>query len=84
VQVVGVSSDDEMVATFLRGELSSERFGGGIESCLASFGLADRVLTHPDRSDAESNAARGTVLAAARGYGENRDQGGHSGVGRTQ
>jgi hypothetical protein len=45
VQVVGVSSDDEMVATFLRGELSSERFGGGIESCLASFGLADRVLT---------------------------------------
>jgi hypothetical protein len=68
-----MSSGDEMVATFLRGELSSERFGGDITSCLAACGLAERLLTHPDLCDAEANAARRTVLAATRGYGEDRE-----------
>jgi hypothetical protein len=73
MRVLGVSSDDEMVATFLRGELSSERFGGDIRSCLASCGQAEWLLTHPDLSDPEANAARRAVLAATRGYGEDRE-----------
>lgn len=73
MRILGGSSDDEMVATFLRGELSSERFGGDIKSCLASCGQAERLLTHPDLSDAEANAARRSVLAATRGYGEDRE-----------
>ncbi len=73
VQILGVSSEDEMVTTFLRGELSSERFGGDIRSQLAACGQAERLLTHPGLSDPEANAARRAVLAATRGYGENRD-----------
>jgi hypothetical protein len=73
VQILGTSSDDEMVATFLRGELSSERFGGDIRACLASCGQPERLLTCPDLSDAEANAARRSVLAATRGYGEDRE-----------
>jgi hypothetical protein len=73
VQILGLSSDDEMVATFLRGELSSERFGGDIRACLASRGQPERLLTRPDLSDAEANTARRSVLAATRGYGEDRE-----------
>jgi hypothetical protein len=73
VQILGMSSDDEMVATFLRGELSSERFGGDIRACLTSSGQPERLLTCPDLSDAEANAARRSVLAATRGYGEDRE-----------
>jgi hypothetical protein len=73
VRVLGTSGEDEMVACFLGGELSSRRFGPNLRSHLAAAGHADRLLTHPDLSDAGANAARRALLAATRGYGENRD-----------
>ena len=73
MQILALSSDDEMVATFLLGELFSERFSGDIRSCLAACEQPERLITHPDLSDAEANAARRAVLAATRGYGENRE-----------
>ncbi|MFF1909627.1 hypothetical protein [Kitasatospora sp. NPDC058218] len=73
VQVLGMSSEDEMVACFLNGELSSRRFGQNLRSHLAAAGQAERLLTHPDLSDAGANFARRALLAATRGYGENRD-----------
>jgi hypothetical protein len=57
----------------LRGELPSVRFGQDIRACLASCGQPERLLTCPDLSGAEANAARRRVLAAARGYGEDRE-----------
>lgn len=62
-----------MVACFLRGELSSQRFGEDIRSRLVACGQAEQLLTHPDLSDAEANAARRALLAATRRYSENRD-----------
>lgn len=73
MRVLGVSSEDEMVACFLGAELTSERFGEGIRSHLVAAGQTERLLTHPDLSDATANAARRAVLAATRGYGENRE-----------
>ncbi|WP_234377152.1 hypothetical protein [Streptomyces sp. TP-A0356] len=73
VQVLGMSSEDEMVACFLSGELSSQRFGQNLRSHLAAAGQAEQLLTHPDLSDAGANFARRALLAATRGYGENRD-----------
>ncbi|CAM5424335.1 hypothetical protein SLAVM298S_03150 [Streptomyces lavendulae subsp. lavendulae] len=73
VQVLGVSNEDEMVACFLSGELSSQRFGQNLRSHLAVAGQAEQLLTHPDLSDAGANFARRALLAATRGYGENRD-----------
>ena len=73
MRILGPASDDEMVATFLRGELSSERFGADIRAYLASRGQPERLVTCPDLSDAGANAARRAVLAATRGYGEDRE-----------
>ena len=73
MQVLGPSSEDEMVACFLSGELSSRRFGESLRSHLAAAGQAELLLTRPDLSDAGANFARRALLAATRGYGENRD-----------
>ncbi|WP_344583145.1 hypothetical protein [Streptomyces lunalinharesii] len=73
MQVRGMSSADEMVACFLRGELSSRRFGRNLRSHLAAAGQAERLLTDPDLSDVGANRTRRALLAATRGYGENRD-----------
>lgn len=73
VQVVGKSSEDEMIACFLSGELSSQRFGQRLRSHLAKAGQTEHLLTHPDLSDPAANSARRALLAATRGYGENRD-----------
>ncbi|MEU6232603.1 hypothetical protein [Kitasatospora sp. NPDC047058] len=73
MQVLGMSSEDEMVACFLSGELYSRRFGPNLRSHLAAAGQAEQLLTHPDLSDAGENIARRALLAATRGYGENRD-----------
>ncbi|MEV0415871.1 hypothetical protein AB0I68_35190 [Streptomyces sp. NPDC050448] len=73
VQVLGMSNEDEMVACFLSGELSSQRFGQNLRSHLAVAGQAEQLLTHPDLSDAGANFVRRALLAATRGYGENRD-----------
>ena len=73
VRVLGMCGEDEMVACFLRGELSSRRFGRNLRSHVAAAGHAEQLLTRPDLSDAGANFARRALLAATRGYGENRD-----------
>jgi hypothetical protein len=70
VRIIGDSSEDEMVACFLAGELTSSRFGDGIRRALAAAGHSEQLLT--DAGPA-ANGARRDVLAATRGYGENRD-----------
>jgi len=62
-----------MVASFLLGELSSERFGPAIRDRLVAMGESDQLLTHPDLSGRRANEARARVLAATRGYGEDRE-----------
>lgn len=73
MRILGAISEDEMVACFLRGELTSRRFGADIRSQLVALGQPDRLLAHPDLADVDANAARRAVLAATRGYGENRE-----------
>jgi len=62
-----------MVACFLLGELTSPRFGAGIRRALAAAGKSERLLTDADLTDPAANRARRALLAATRGYGENRD-----------
>jgi hypothetical protein len=71
--MVRASSEDEMVALFLLGELTSERFGEGIRTALAAAGQAETLITTADLGHAGQNCARRAILAATRGYGENRD-----------
>jgi hypothetical protein len=65
--------EDEMIACFLAGELTSARFGPGIRSALAARGYSSELLTDADLEDEPSNRARRAVLGATRGYGQNRE-----------
>lgn len=73
VEIVRASSADEMVACYLAGEITSERFGDAIRAELAARGLNDDVVTAPDIADTPENRARDAVLAATRGWGEDRE-----------
>ena len=73
MRVVRDSSEDEMIALFLLGELTSERFGEGIRTALMAAGQTETLITAADLGDAVQNRARRAILATTRGYGENRD-----------
>ena len=73
MRVLRESNVDEMVACFLQGELSSERFGQGIRDALLACGQPETLLTRPDLADQHANQARRALLAATRGYGEDRE-----------
>jgi len=62
-----------MVACFLQGELPSEGFGAAIRDALVGLGQSEQLVTHPDLGDTRANHTRRAVLAATRGYGENRE-----------
>lgn len=73
MRMVRDSNEAEMVAVFLSGELSSERFGPAIRDALLACGQSERLLVEPDLNDTQANRARRAVLAATRGYGEDRE-----------
>jgi hypothetical protein len=62
-----------MIDCFLGAELTSERFGPEIRSARAANGHPESLLSHPDLSDANENAARRALLALTRGHGEHRE-----------
>ncbi|MGH2856355.1 MAG: transposase [Solirubrobacteraceae bacterium] len=73
MRVLRESSKAEMVSVFLQGELFSERFGSAVRDALRACGARERLLTDPDLHDMDANRLRGAVLAATRGYGEDRE-----------
>jgi hypothetical protein len=73
MRVLRESNEAEMVASFLQGELSRERFGPAIRVQLMSIGAPDELLTRPDLGDPRSNEIRANVLGATRGYREDRE-----------
>ena len=73
MRVIGPSSEDEMVALFLRTELASARFGHVVRAALDSERADETLVTEADLSDPAANAARRRVLGLARGY--RRDEG---------
>ena len=64
--------EDEMIATFLRAELDSGRYGEKLRGLLARDGRDPAVLRDPDVTDAEANAYRRQLLEEHRAY-ERRD-----------
>ncbi|MGH2872972.1 MAG: hypothetical protein ACRDL5_10995 [Solirubrobacteraceae bacterium] len=73
MRILGESGEAEMVAVFLRGELCSDRFGTAVRDALLALDQPERLLTDPDLDDEQANRARRAVLAATRGYGEDRE-----------
>jgi hypothetical protein len=66
------SSEAEMVALFLRAELSSDRWRDDLQALMKRAGLPDRVVTAPDLGDGE-NQDRLRLLTEHRGYGTRTD-----------
>ena len=60
--------EDEVVATFLRGELDSERYGEKLRRLLARDGRALDVLERPKVADHDENAYRRALLEEHRAY----------------
>ncbi len=58
-----------MIAVFLRGELTSDRFGPALVEGLRRCGADARLLTSPDLDDDTENALRRTLLDETRTYG---------------
>jgi hypothetical protein len=67
------ATEDEMIALFLRTEITAARFRDGLLRHLADLGLPERLLTDPDLDSAEESRARREVIARHRGYGRNED-----------
>lgn len=61
------SSEDEMVATFLRSELGSERFATGIHEALRSRDAGTELVAFPDLDDEAANGLRRDVLGESEG-----------------
>jgi hypothetical protein len=62
------ASEDDMVATFLAAEVTSERYGPRIRDILTRRGQPLSIVEHPDTRDQAANAVRRQVLAAYRDY----------------
>jgi hypothetical protein len=63
MRVLAQSSEDDMIAHFLRGELASERFGPALEDALARAGTHEPTLFAPGQE-----ALRRQVLEETRAY----------------
>jgi hypothetical protein len=68
VRVVAPSSEDEMIATFLRAEIDSDRFGSVLAAALRREGADARVLTSPALDNDDENTLRRQLLEETRAY----------------
>jgi hypothetical protein len=68
MRVIAPSSEEEMVATFLRGELDSSRFGPALHRALERAGASTRVVRQPLLDDDRENLLRLGLLDELRAY----------------
>jgi hypothetical protein len=61
-------TEDEMIATFLRAEFDSHRYGDKLRVLLARDGRSEDVLRRPDLDDVDANAYRRRLLDEHREY----------------
>lgn len=65
------TSEDEVVAEFLKAEINSKRFGDKIKNALDS--AEPSIISNPDITDATQNQFRKRLLGKVRGYGNNTE-----------
>jgi hypothetical protein len=70
---LGPSTSEAMVAEFLRAEVDSSRFGSPYAPALKALGYTrEQLIDNADLSDPDANEARARMLAAFRGYGQDK------------
>jgi hypothetical protein len=73
MQLLDAITEDQMMATFLQGELHSERFGAALRQLLHRDQMSPQILQTPDLRNPTENSYRLRLLGAFRGYRQNRD-----------
>jgi hypothetical protein len=68
MRILRPATEDEVVATFLRGELDSGRYGPVLRTMLKRDGAAVEVLARPDLADVPANRYRRGLLDEYRGF----------------
>jgi hypothetical protein len=68
VRLLQPIAEDEMIATFLRAEIDSRRYGGKLRELLARDGRELDVLRQPDLADSDANEYRRNLLEEHRAY----------------
>ncbi len=71
MKLLRVIPEADMVAAFLKAEISSDRFRSDVREAMLSFGVPDLLITHPNTKESRENALRAEVLGAYRGYRRN-------------
>ena len=66
-------TEHEMVATFLKAEITSERFGSEIRALLQRDRRNRKIIDSPNTDNPAENAYRIRLLGDFRGYKQNRD-----------
>lgn len=66
-------SEDEFIATFLKYEITSKRFGERITKQLNIDNKDTYIITNPDLNNTKDNEYRKTMLGICRGYNKNLD-----------
>jgi hypothetical protein len=64
-------TEDEMIAVFLKGEITSERFGQEIRTLLYNDGKDFSIVEIPNINNVAHNVYRRQLLGKFRGYGQN-------------
>ncbi len=67
------SSEDEMIAEFLKAEFTSERFGDKLKTILTRLKASPKLITAPDLTSHGENVRRKSLLSEYRGYGKNKE-----------
>lgn len=73
MNILRASSEEEMIAEFLRAEYRSERFSEQIKKAMEKLLLDESIILSADVDNAAENAARKKLLGEFRGYGLNRE-----------
>lgn len=73
MQIVERVTEAEMIATFLRAEITSSRFGKDILRILKRDRARRKVIDNPNVNDAAENQYRAALLDEFRGYGRNEE-----------
>jgi hypothetical protein len=67
MRLIRPAGEPEVIATYLRTELDSERFGGSVRNALVTAGVSEDFVRTPDLGDDAANDLRRDLLLAYRG-----------------
>ncbi|MDE5991684.1 MAG: hypothetical protein K2G87_01400 [Oscillospiraceae bacterium] len=73
MNVLRISSEDEMISEFLNAEYRSERFSEQIKKAMKKLLLDESIILSADLDNTDENTERKKLLGEFRGYGLNRE-----------